>query len=114
MFHLTLMKTSRWHVSVGAFGLGKLTVANRDGEMFTATNEEKRYLMRILSALKLHGVVISGNSPISNAVISDFSKSIQQRFRRQGEAGGFAYSLFFLTSTPEEVARQYIERFRSP
>ncbi len=113
MFSRLIMDTGQWKVSIGVLGLGTVRAVNPAGESVSATAPEKRYFMRVLSALRHVRVPITSASPVAAAVVNDFAKSIHQRFRRATATGGFAYTLFFATFSPEETARKYIEKYQN-
>ncbi len=110
MFSRTILDTGQWKVSAGAFGMGTVRATNQARDSVIATATEKQYFMQVLQALRQAGVPITSNSPVAVAMVTDFAKAIHQRFRRSTTGGGFAYTLFFSTFSPEETARKYIEK----
>jgi hypothetical protein len=112
MFSRVIMDTGQWKVSIGVLGLGAVRAISPAGESVSATATEKRYFMQVLRALRVAGVPVTSASPVAVAVVNDFAKSIHQRFRRATATGGFAYTLFFSTFSPEETARKYVEKYQ--
>jgi|GEM_PF-2470630 len=110
MLSRVILKTDQWRVSVGLLGWGTVRAANAAGETVSATAVEKTYFLQVLRALRQAGVAVTTQSPVAVAIITDFAKAIHQRFRREASTGGFAYTLFFSTYSPEESVRRYIEK----
>ena len=110
MLTRVILKTDQWRVSVGLLGWGAVRALNAAGESVDATAVEKTYFLEVLRALRQAGIRITTQSPVAVSIVTDFAKAIHQRSRRTTTAGGFAYTAFFSTYSPEETARRYIEK----
>jgi hypothetical protein len=110
MLTRVILKTDQWRVVAGILGWGAVRAVNATGESVAATAAEKDYFLEVLHALRQAGIRISAQSPVAVNVVTDFAKAIHQRSRRTTTAGGFAYTAFFSTYSPEETARRYIEK----
>jgi hypothetical protein len=108
MFSRVIMDTGQWQICVKGIFFREVRVTNHAGDRVSATKSERQYFMEVLRSLRECGVPITAESCIAAAVVTDFSKAIHQRFRRGNRTGGFMYSLFFSSFTPEETARRYL------
>ncbi len=111
MFTRVLLNLNGWRVTADFFGLGAIKATNPASETARATPQERQRLLQLMAAFRSAGAPTNAQSPEVLAALVDFAKAIHQRHRRRS-AGGFAYSLFFQTYTPEEMARNYLEKFR--
>ena len=109
-----ILDTGQWRVTAGSFGLGAVRAINQAGDRVTATAAEKQYFLQVLQALRTAGIPITAESHVAASVVTDFARAIHQRFRRSATSGGFVYTIFFSTYSPEETARKYIEKFQDP